>query len=62
MHTYEVRDGDQVATIEADTWRRDLSTGEVVFVVRSLGDGRRPEEHEVLRLEVAHPHRAITRR
>jgi hypothetical protein len=60
VHTYEVHSAGAVTTVEADTWRRDLGTGEVVFVVRdhTAADG----EREVLRLAVQQPHRSIRRR
>jgi hypothetical protein len=60
--TYKVTIGDQHLTVEATTWRKDLDTGEVVFVIRHrLPDGE-PTEHEVSRHQSPHPHRHIRRR
>ena len=61
VHTYEYDLKGRVGRVEADTWRRDLDTAEVVFVERHRDDVRGLSEQEVVRLALELPHRHIRR-
>ena len=61
MHTYLVTIGDQRFEVEASTWRKDLETDEVVFIVRHRRSDGTVEEHEVSRHRIPKPHRHIRR-
>ena len=61
VFTYEYVVDGEARTVLARTWRRDLDTGEVVFVQRDHGPDSDVVEREVLRILIDAPHANVRR-